>query len=358
MLISICIPHYNRAEYLLVVLDSIRRQDFADAEVVISDDASTDDSERIIPAYIATLEGRCPIRFRYIRQPKNLRYDANLRASWKAAEGEYLFTLGNDDALSKENTLSQLATILEHLQFPDAAFTNYHPFGEQGQVARRAQQTAVIGSGPDVAVRTFRSFSFVAGVIFKNSTFRKHDTSEYDGSVYIQIYLAARIVASGGILASIEEAMVANNVRISGEAAESYLDVLARDNRKFARKTGGLDQVGRVACDAILPFVSTHERGRYIFSIYRQILCFSYPYWLYDYRKHGVYRAAVNMALGCFPPRLIKTANVPLATQIYLCIVYVIMTSAGLLVPVQVLEKLKGPMHRLSKSIKWKKVST
>ncbi|MCX5720884.1 MAG: glycosyltransferase family 2 protein [Nitrospirae bacterium] len=351
MLISICIPHYNRAEYLLVVLDSIRRQDYVAVEVIISDDASTDESEHVIPAYIASLKGQCPVRFRYIRQPKNLGYDANLRASWGAAEGEYLFTLGNDDALSSENALSQLATFLKQLNLPDAVFVNCHPYGAAGPVARRAQRTAVIGSGPNVAVRTFRSFSVVCGVVLKNSSFKRFDTNKCDGSIYVQIYIAARIIAAGGTLASIAEPLVAMNVQIPGKTVNSYLDVLERDNCKLTPKTGGLDQVGRVACDAILPFVQAHERGRYIFSIYCQILCFSYPYWLYDYRKNGVYKAAVNMALGCFPPRLIKISRVSLSTWIGLLAVYLVTTSAGLLVPTGILEKLKMPLYRLSKAL-------
>ena len=81
MLISICIPHYNRSKYLLVVLESIRDQDYTTTEVIISDDNSTDDSVYLIPEYIAALEGRTPIKFRFIRQPKNLGYDGNVRAS-------------------------------------------------------------------------------------------------------------------------------------------------------------------------------------------------------------------------------------------------------------------------------------
>ena len=45
MLISICIPHYNRAEYLIKVLDTIKDQTYKNIEVVISDDCSKDDSQ-------------------------------------------------------------------------------------------------------------------------------------------------------------------------------------------------------------------------------------------------------------------------------------------------------------------------
>ncbi|MBI4681149.1 MAG: glycosyltransferase family 2 protein [Nitrospirae bacterium] len=349
MLISICIPHYNRSKYLLLVLDSIKIQDYPNIEVIVSDDCSTDDSLTVIPQYIAKQEGKCLIR--YIRQERNLGYDGNLRASLSAAHGDYLFILGNDDALPQADTISQLVGILKRLHSPDIAFANFHLYGREEQVIRRALNTVLIGSGPDVAVKTFRSFSFFGGIVIKRTAFREHDTSAYDGSIYFQIYLAARIVSSGGSLASISESLVAKDVQFQGETANTYLDVLVRDNQKQTPKTGGLDQVGRVACDAILPYIPTAKRGKYILSIYRQLFFYSYPYWLYDYRKNGVFRAAVNLALGCFPGNLIRIKEVPLSVHVYLLIVYIAITSAGLLVPIRFLEKIKGTVYRLSKSV-------
>ncbi len=52
MIISICIPHYNRAQYLIKVLDSINEQTYKNIEVIISDDCSSDDSHVVIPDYI------------------------------------------------------------------------------------------------------------------------------------------------------------------------------------------------------------------------------------------------------------------------------------------------------------------
>jgi len=351
MLISICIPHYNRSKYLLVVLESIRDQDYTTTEVIISDDNSTDDSVYLIPEYIAALEGRTPIKFRFIRQSKSLGYDGNVRASLAAATGDYLFLLGNDDALPKTDTLSNLVSILKHLGYPDVTFANFHSYGKPDEVVRRAQKTAVIGSGPVVAVRVFRSFSFLSGIAFKSSVVKKHDTSAYDGSVYIQIYLAARIVASGGTLASISESMVAKDVQIPGEVVNSYLDVLERDNSRFTRKTGGLDQVGRVACGAILPYVPANTQERYILAIFGQILLFTYPYWLYDYRKNGVYRAACNLALGCVPSNLLGAQDVSLHVRLCLLAIYGITTAAGLLIPIRLLEQMTRFFFRLSKCL-------
>ncbi len=356
MLISICIHHYNRSRYLLSVLESIRTQDYPEVEVIVSDDCSTDDSGEAIPAYLAEVQDSTQVRFKYIRQPKNLGYDGNLRAALGAGEGEYLFVLGNDDALPAKDTVSRLAGVLTQLNRPDVAFTNFHLCESPHEVQRRAKTTAVLGSGPEVALKTFRCFSFVGGLVMKREIFAKHNVSKYDGSVYVQIYLAARTIASGGTVASIAESLVAKDVTFPGEEVNSYLDTLKQNNRTLHAELGGLDQVGVVGCDAILPYAGENSRQSYIFKIYAQLLTFTYPYWLFTYRRHGVYRAAANLALGCFPTSLVKTPGVSFLVYLPLMLLWSGTTAAGLLLPIRVLGKMTGVMSRLSKRVRQDKL--
>jgi glycosyltransferase involved in cell wall biosynthesis len=51
-LVSICIPTYNSARYLTQCLDSIASQTYQNVEVIISDNASTDDTVAIIGGYV------------------------------------------------------------------------------------------------------------------------------------------------------------------------------------------------------------------------------------------------------------------------------------------------------------------
>lgn len=350
MLISICIPQYNRSRYLLAVLESIRIQEYPEVEVVISDDCSTDDSLEVIPKYIAEAQETTHVRFNYIRQPTNLGYDGNLRAALEAAQGEYLFVLGNDDALPECNTLSKLAGILIRLNQPDVSFTNFHLYRRPDEIVRRAKSTAVIGSGPEIALKAYRSFSFVGGLVMKRAAFEKHNTGKHDGSVYVQIYLAARTIASGGTLATISESMVAKDVSFPGEEVNSYLDTLRQNNRRFHAELGGLDQVALVACDAILPYVPSASQQTYLLKLYAQLLLFTYPYWLLNYRKNGVYRAAINLARGCFPGNLVKVPDVHLLVRFCLVVLYVGSTTIGLLVPVSLLGMMAKWILRFSRS--------
>jgi glycosyltransferase involved in cell wall biosynthesis len=63
MKISICIPQYNRVEYLIKNLDIIEKQNHLNFEVIISDDCSTDDTTERISEY----KSRSSLNINYFR---------------------------------------------------------------------------------------------------------------------------------------------------------------------------------------------------------------------------------------------------------------------------------------------------
>src|SRR5207253_6310052 len=84
---SICIPQYNRTDFLLAALRTIDKQDFRSFEICISDDVSTDGRHEEIIHYLEA----SGMAFCYVRQASNQRYDANLRAAISFAHGRYCF---------------------------------------------------------------------------------------------------------------------------------------------------------------------------------------------------------------------------------------------------------------------------
>ncbi len=96
-LLAITIPTYNRGELLGILLDSIAR-DFpvwpADLEVVVLDNASTDDTRAQVQRRI----GRgMPIRL--IVNATNIGMDGNLAACFDATTAKYLWQIGDDEVL-------------------------------------------------------------------------------------------------------------------------------------------------------------------------------------------------------------------------------------------------------------------
>jgi len=92
--LSICIPTYNRSGYLAELLDSIIAQNLPEIEVVISDDASPDDTKAVAASYEAKFK-----KFRYIQHPENIGLDRNFLAVIAAATGDYVWLMGDDDRL-------------------------------------------------------------------------------------------------------------------------------------------------------------------------------------------------------------------------------------------------------------------
>ena len=332
------------------VLDSIRAQDYEHVEVIVSDDCSKDDSHTVIPKYLET----SGLRYRYIWQEKNLGYDANLRAAMQAATGDYLFLLGNDDALADARTLSSLAGQLEAHGRPALAFGNSVPEdADRSNPSKRAPATKDVGSGPDVAARFFRSFTFVSGLIVSGDGFRAFDTDKYDGSIYVQTYLASRLIASGGRLLLIDQLMVLQNINPDGEPdyRHTIWDVFRQKKWSLKLETGGLDELGRTAVEAILPQVIPSRHGHYVATIYRQLLIYPYPYWLWRYRSEGFPGRALNLALGCFPAYLMRNVSSRGLKPFVLLPFWLASTVCGLLVPSFVINRLKAAAYRFAKRL-------
>jgi teichuronic acid biosynthesis glycosyltransferase TuaG len=64
--VTVIVPAFNSAAWLTQTLDAIRAQSFENWEAIVADDASTDDTPRIVQAYC-----ELDARFRYLRMPAN-----------------------------------------------------------------------------------------------------------------------------------------------------------------------------------------------------------------------------------------------------------------------------------------------
>lgn len=54
-LVSVIIPTFNRSHFLKEAIDSVLKQDFKDFELIVVDDGSTDDTEKILRSYANSL---------------------------------------------------------------------------------------------------------------------------------------------------------------------------------------------------------------------------------------------------------------------------------------------------------------
>jgi abequosyltransferase len=116
-LLSICIPTYNRADCLKACLDSIvdqfnDREVFDNVEIVISDNASSDNTTDIVDGFRKKYSN-----IRYSKNKTNIGFDRNLLTVVATSTGKYCLTIGDDDAIFP-NTLSILLGKIVDLNVP------------------------------------------------------------------------------------------------------------------------------------------------------------------------------------------------------------------------------------------------
>lgn len=106
-LLSICIPTYNRAEYLEKSLESLVSQpEFAQIEVVISDNASTDNTEEVCRSY----QKKYP-NIHYFKNTENI-HDRNFPSVLMRASGVYR-KLFNDTVIYEKDCLAYIIELIK-----------------------------------------------------------------------------------------------------------------------------------------------------------------------------------------------------------------------------------------------------
>lgn len=99
--VSIVIPIYNQAHFVEKAIESALAQDYGNLEIIVSDDASTDETAQVISTVFN--DGR----LKYFRNDQNLGRVANYRkALYDYASGDWALNLDGDDYLLDSSFVS------------------------------------------------------------------------------------------------------------------------------------------------------------------------------------------------------------------------------------------------------------
>lgn len=123
--ISVVIPTYNHARYVLQTLDSVFAQTFTDYEVIVVNDGSPDDTaERLRPLAEAG-------RIRYVEQ-KNAGQATARNVGIALARGEFIALLDDDDLWPPDKLERQLHALRERPEM-DVAYGRVECVDDQGR---------------------------------------------------------------------------------------------------------------------------------------------------------------------------------------------------------------------------------
>ena len=188
----------------------------------------------------------------------------------------------------------------------------------------------------------------MSGVIIDRAQAQEHATERWDGSEMYQTFLATRILAGGGRLLGIAETVVLKDIQIEGEQVDSY----ARREHALGpikERPLPLAQLGRVVVDALSPYISLADVNRVVRNVFRQLLLFTYPPWLIEYRRVQSWRYAAGIALGMRPRNILKGIAISWWSKMYLRAMYFAVTLCGLLFPISLFERIKPRLHAFAK---------
>lgn len=124
MKVSLLIPVYNGERNLVQCLDSVLAQDFRDLEILVSDDHSSDDSVGIVRNYAARDQ-----RIRWWTNSRNAGLTANSNLCLKAAQGDYIKFVHQDDLLLHPTAVSKLVAALDQNPAVSLAACRQHLVG-------------------------------------------------------------------------------------------------------------------------------------------------------------------------------------------------------------------------------------
>ena len=214
-LLTIAIPTYNRARCLKELLHDLIDQvkDEPRIELMISDNASPDDTSSVVRDFIARGLPAC-----YIRNSENIGADANFLQCFEKARGKYVWLFSDDD-LIVPGGLKKILNYCEAAEY-DLIWVSSYSFEDSHQPRRAGPSNDVIEISDPKAYtkRVHIFFTFISGnIINKDRVSAGHAADEFSslvGTNFVQLawaYTALNGFARGLYIRERLVAVRANN---------------------------------------------------------------------------------------------------------------------------------------------------
>ena len=189
--VSIILPAYNRAVFLRRAIESVFRQTFEDWELIVIDDASTDETPAVLAEYVERDK-----RVRVIRNQENqygkVGLPGNLNQGLAVARANYIARLDDDDYWIDEKKLAKQVAFLD--AHPDCAVVGGGMVivDEQGK-----ERSRYLKKETDGAIRKGALFAnpfshttvmFRADIARKAGSYRAHYAEDWDLWLSMGIY--------------------------------------------------------------------------------------------------------------------------------------------------------------------------
>jgi len=140
---SVLLPTRNRLEYLRYAVETVRRQDYDDWEIVVADNASEED----VASFVG---GQLDPRIKYVRSEEFLPVTDNWNRALGLSSGDFAIMLGDDDGLMK-GYFKRAHQLITKFGRPDLIYTSGYLYAYPG----------VLPKYPDGILHHYRNATFL-----------------------------------------------------------------------------------------------------------------------------------------------------------------------------------------------------
>ncbi len=228
-LVSILIPNYNYAKYLQHCLDSVVNQTYKNIEIIIQDNASTDNSYEIMLEYQKKyLKGEIDKYINVGRNKRNVGSDQNSTICANKAEGKYLMFLSSDDAL-KNTYVERCVEILEDNPYVSMVMVHRDEIDDNGNLYKVApfyNKSFIVNGEAQAAVFMMAGIAVPTQVFFRKES--RFETMRYR---FYQMQVAGDwynnfLMSCVGDIAYVKDALCEYRVHYGNETNESEKKML------------------------------------------------------------------------------------------------------------------------------------
>jgi glycosyltransferase involved in cell wall biosynthesis len=177
---------------LRTLIGSFLAQSKDEKELVISDDSTSNDVERLVASFNCS-------SIAYFRNEANLGYGRNLLASIERARGDVIVVLGDDDAFVSPYALSRYASVFEANQSVLYAYSNQLQFTNDlrmDYLFRFFQKSRLFKRGREAFEALWLTSIFIPGMAFRAGP-RFRALYPEDEMLFPQLQLVGNLLARG-----------------------------------------------------------------------------------------------------------------------------------------------------------------
>ena len=130
--ITVAVPAYNHSRYVVQALDSTLESGVPEVEIIVCDDASTDDTAQLVEAW-GRKHGHLFSRFELIRHERNAGLCQSLNDIVEIARGDLIHIIASDDYFLSGGLLTKTRVMAEHPEW-QVAFCDGAAVGPENEL--------------------------------------------------------------------------------------------------------------------------------------------------------------------------------------------------------------------------------